>query len=77
MPANAASFRIEETSIAALHAAYLDGRTTALSVCQAHLDRIAAYDRKGRLWERSSLTTPTRWRTLPRWMPPWHRPASC
>jgi len=47
MPANAASFRIEETSIAALHAAYLDGRRTALSVCQAHLDRIAAYDRKG------------------------------
>ena len=47
MAAKAASFRIEETSIAALHAAYLDGRATALSVCQAHLDRIAAYDRKG------------------------------
>lgn len=47
MAASAASFQIEETSIAALHAAYLDGRTTALSVCQAHLDRIAAYDRKG------------------------------
>jgi amidase len=30
-----------------LHAAYLSGRTTALSVCQAHLDRIAEYDRKG------------------------------
>jgi amidase len=45
--ANAASFPIEETSIAALQAAYLSGRATAMSVCQAHLDRIAAYDRKG------------------------------
>jgi amidase len=45
--ATAASFPIEETSIAALHAAYLSGRATAVSVCQAHLDRIAAYDRKG------------------------------
>ena len=41
------SFRIEETSIAALHAGYVSGRATAISVCQAHLDRIAAYDRKG------------------------------
>ena len=47
MSANAASFPIEETTIAALHAAYLDGRATAMSVCQAHLDRIAAYDRSG------------------------------
>jgi amidase len=47
MAANAASFSIEETSIAALHAAYLSGRATAVSVCKAHLDRIAAYDRKG------------------------------
>ena len=47
MSTNTASFPIEETAIAALHAAYLDGRATALSVCQAHLDRIAAYDRKG------------------------------
>jgi len=30
-----------------LHAAYLSGRATAVSVCQAHLDRIAAYDRSG------------------------------
>jgi amidase len=45
--ANAASFPIEETSITALHEAYLSGRATALSVCQAHLDRIAAYDRRG------------------------------
>ena len=47
MSANTASFPIEETTIAALHAAYLDGRATAMSVCQAHLDRIAAYDRSG------------------------------
>jgi amidase len=40
-------FPIEETSIAELHAAYRSGRTTAVAVCQAHLDRIAAYDRKG------------------------------
>ena len=40
MAANAASFPIQETSIAALYAAYLSGRATALSVCQAHLDRI-------------------------------------
>jgi amidase len=42
-----ARFPIEETSIGELHAAYRNGRTTALAVCQAHLDRIAAYDRKG------------------------------
>jgi Asp-tRNA(Asn)/Glu-tRNA(Gln) amidotransferase A subunit family amidase len=47
MTANAASFPVEETSIAALHGAYLTGRATALSVCRAHLDRIAAYDRRG------------------------------
>lgn len=47
MATRAASFRIEETSIAALHAGYVSGRATAVSVCQAHLDRIAAYDRKG------------------------------
>jgi amidase len=45
--ANATSFPIEETSIAALHAGYLSGRATAVSVCQPHLDRIAEYDRKG------------------------------
>ena len=47
MAATAAPFPIEETTIAALHAAYVSGRATAVSVCQAHLDRIAAYDRKG------------------------------
>ena len=47
MAATAAPFPIEETTIATLHAAYVSGRATAVSVCQAHLDRIAAYDRKG------------------------------
>ena len=47
MAASAAPFPVEETTIAALHAAYGSGRSTAVSVCQAHLDRIAAYDRKG------------------------------
>lgn len=41
------SFAIEETTIADLHAAYLDGRTTIRAVMQAFLDRIAAYDKKG------------------------------
>ena len=35
MTANAASFPIQETSIAVLQAAYLSGRATAVSVCQA------------------------------------------
>jgi amidase len=47
MAPNAAPFPIEETTIAALHAAYVSGRSTAVSICQAHLNRIAAYDRKG------------------------------
>ena len=47
MAATAAPFPIEETTIATLHAAYVSGRATAVSVCQAHLDRIVAYDRKG------------------------------
>ena len=42
-----APFPIEETTIAALHAAYVSSGATAVSVCQAHLDRIAAYDRIG------------------------------
>jgi amidase len=40
-------FAIEEATITGIHAAYRDGRATAQSVTQAHLDRIAAYDRKG------------------------------
>ena len=40
-------FAIEEATIADIHAAYREGRATAVGVTQAHLDRIAAYDRKG------------------------------
>ncbi|HEX4194576.1 MAG TPA: amidase family protein [Stellaceae bacterium] len=41
------AFAIEEATIAAIHAAYRAGNATARGVTQAHLDRIAAYDRKG------------------------------
>jgi amidase len=47
MARSAAPFPIEETTVAGLHAAYVSGGATAVSVCQAHLDRITAYDRKG------------------------------
>jgi amidase len=43
------SFPVEETSIAALEAAYRSGRTTARAVTQAHLNRIVAYDKRGPL----------------------------
>jgi amidase len=43
MAASAAPFPIQETTIAALQAAYVSGRATAVSVCHAHLDRIAAF----------------------------------
>ena len=42
-----ADFPIDEATIADIHAAYANGRTTPRAVTQAHLDRIAAYDRKG------------------------------
>ncbi len=46
-----ASFRVEEASIAEIHAAYEAGVTNAGAVTQAFLDRIEAYDRRGpALW---------------------------
>jgi amidase len=45
--ASRAEIAIEEIAIADLQSAYLAGRTTAREVVQAHLDRIAAYDRAG------------------------------
>jgi len=49
--ANDTVFRVEEKSIAEIHAAYRAGVTTAKAVTQAFLDRIAAYDRRGpQLW---------------------------
>jgi Asp-tRNA(Asn)/Glu-tRNA(Gln) amidotransferase A subunit family amidase len=47
--AQEAPFPVEEASIASLEAAYLAGRTTAHAVVQSHLDRIAAYDKRGPL----------------------------
>ena len=41
------AFAVAEATIADIHAAYRDGRATAHGVTQAHLDRIAAYDRQG------------------------------
>ncbi|HKT18277.1 MAG TPA: amidase [Stellaceae bacterium] len=43
----ASAFAVEEATIEEIHAAYRAGKTTARSVTQAHLDRIAAYDRRG------------------------------
>src|SRR6185437_10964937 len=40
-------FAVEETTIADLHAAYLERRTNVRAVVQGFLDRIAAYDKKG------------------------------
>jgi amidase len=40
-------FDVLECTIAQVHSAYLDGRTTARAVTQAYLDRIDAYDRRG------------------------------
>jgi len=41
------AFAVEEATIDGIHAAYRAGCATAVSVAEAHLDRIAAYDRKG------------------------------
>jgi hypothetical protein len=38
MTASPAPVPIEETIVAALHAAYMSGRATAASVCRVHLD---------------------------------------
>src|SRR5437879_12475736 len=40
-------FPVEEITIAQLHAAYLEGKTTAREVTEAYLERIAAYDKRG------------------------------
>ena len=45
--AQTSTFSVEEATISDLHAAYLAGRTTTRAVIQAHLDRIAAYDKRG------------------------------
>src|SRR5437867_1688618 len=40
-------FPVEEITIAQLHAAYLEGKTTAREVTEAYLERIEAYDKRG------------------------------
>jgi Asp-tRNA(Asn)/Glu-tRNA(Gln) amidotransferase A subunit family amidase len=47
--AQAGAFPVEEATVADLEAAFLAGRTTARAVIQAHLDRIAAFDKRGPL----------------------------
>jgi amidase len=47
--AGIASFPVVEASVAGLEAAYLSGQITARAITQAHLDRIAAYDKRGPL----------------------------
>ena len=47
MLAQTNTFPVEEATISDLHAAYVAGRTTTRAVIQAHLDRIAAYDKRG------------------------------
>jgi hypothetical protein len=44
-----------------LHAAYVSGRATAVSVCQAHLDHIATYDRKGPALGAIIINNPHQW----------------
>jgi amidase len=44
-----ASFSVVEASVAGLEAAYISGQITARAITQAHLDRIAAYDKRGPL----------------------------
>lgn len=39
--------KVEETTIDAIHAAYLDGSLTCVALVQAYLDRIATFDQQG------------------------------
>lgn len=39
--------QVEETTIDAIHAAYLDGSLTCVALVQAYLDRITAFDQRG------------------------------
>ena len=43
----ATRFPVEETTIAQLHAAYLQRKVTVREVTQSYIDRIAAYDKRG------------------------------
>jgi amidase len=41
------TFKVEETTIKSIHDAFRAGTVTCLSLTQAYLNRIAAYDQKG------------------------------
>jgi hypothetical protein len=44
---DAAPFRLEEATVAGIHAAFAAGRLTCAQLTRGYLDRIEAYDRKG------------------------------
>ncbi len=46
-PLQAQTFQFEEATIADVHAAFLSGDLTCITLVQAYLDRIEAYDRQG------------------------------
>lgn len=46
-PLDAQQFRIEEATIADVHAAFLSAELTCVGLVQSYLDRIEAYDRQG------------------------------
>jgi len=54
----AAGFAVEETTIAAVHAAMRDGRLTCRALVEAYLRRIEAYDRNGPAINALILTNP-------------------
>lgn len=47
LPAQDTAFRVEETTIAEVHAAMRGGRLTCRALVQRYLDRIAAFDKQG------------------------------
>ncbi|EOD08789.1 hypothetical protein EMIHUDRAFT_217042 [Emiliania huxleyi CCMP1516] len=48
-------FRVEETTIADIHASYRAGAITCVQLTQAYLDRIAAYDQRGEMAHERNL----------------------
>jgi amidase len=57
-PASAQTFRIEEATIADVHAAMKAGRLTCRALVQAYLARIEAYDKKGPSLNAITLVNP-------------------
>ena len=44
----AQGFEVEEATIADVHAAFMSGELTCVGLVQSYLDRIEAYDKRGR-----------------------------